>query len=93
MGQVKPGHERLRELLPAFEQPEVWIRFPRQLGDVIFGQGGDDTLHGDAPSAGAGADDDGIDVIFGGPGDDKIYGGSGGTIEVLGRENSPAILS
>jgi len=36
VGQVKPGHERLRELLPAFEQPEVWIRFPRQLGDVIF---------------------------------------------------------
>lgn len=36
MGQVKPGHERLRELLPAFEQPEVWVRFPRQLGDVIF---------------------------------------------------------
>ncbi|MFN7957762.1 MAG: glycosyltransferase family 9 protein [Holophagaceae bacterium] len=36
MGQAKPGHERLRELLPAFEQPEVWVRFPRQLGDVIF---------------------------------------------------------
>lgn len=36
MGQMKPGHERLLELLPAFEQPEVWIRFPRQLGDVIF---------------------------------------------------------
>lgn len=36
MGKVKPGHERLLEMLPAFEQPEVWIRFPRQLGDVIF---------------------------------------------------------
>lgn len=36
MGQVKPGHERLRELLPSFEHPEVWVRFPRQLGDVIF---------------------------------------------------------
>nr|WP_275975905.1 glycosyltransferase family 9 protein [Geothrix terrae] len=36
VGNGKPGHERLREALPAFEQPEVWIRFPRQLGDVIF---------------------------------------------------------
>jgi ADP-heptose:LPS heptosyltransferase len=36
VGKVKPGHERLLELLPAFDQPEVWIRFPRQLGDVIF---------------------------------------------------------
>ena len=33
---VRPGHERLREVLPGFDQPEVWIRFPRQLGDVIF---------------------------------------------------------
>ena len=24
------------EVLPAFDHPEVWIRFPRQLGDVIF---------------------------------------------------------
>jgi ADP-heptose:LPS heptosyltransferase len=36
VGKVKPGHERLREVLPAFDLPEVWIRFPRQLGDVIF---------------------------------------------------------
>lgn len=36
LGKVKPGQERLREVLPAFDQPEVWIRFPRQLGDVIF---------------------------------------------------------
>ncbi|WLT33234.1 glycosyltransferase family 9 protein [Geothrix sp. PMB-07] len=36
MGKVKPGQERLREVLPSFDQPEVWIRFPRQLGDVIF---------------------------------------------------------
>lgn len=36
VGKVKPGHERLREVLPSFDQPEVWIRFPRQLGDVIF---------------------------------------------------------
>lgn len=36
MGREKPGHERLLELLPSFDQPEVWIRFPRQLGDVIF---------------------------------------------------------
>jgi len=36
VGEVKPGHERLLELLPFFDQPEVWIRFPRQLGDVIF---------------------------------------------------------
>jgi ADP-heptose:LPS heptosyltransferase len=36
VGKVKLGHERLQEVLPAFDQPEVWIRFPRQLGDVIF---------------------------------------------------------
>ena len=36
MGQVKPGHERLAEVLPQVDQPEVWVRFPRQLGDVIF---------------------------------------------------------
>jgi ADP-heptose:LPS heptosyltransferase len=36
VGKVKLGHERLLEVLPAFDQPEVWIRFPRQLGDVIF---------------------------------------------------------
>jgi heptosyltransferase-2 len=36
VGKIKPGHDRLRELLPALDQPEVWIRFPRQLGDVIF---------------------------------------------------------
>jgi ADP-heptose:LPS heptosyltransferase len=36
VGKLKPGQERLLDLLPAFEEPEVWIRFPRQLGDVIF---------------------------------------------------------
>ncbi len=36
VGKVKLGHERLQEVLPAFDHPEVWIRFPRQLGDVIF---------------------------------------------------------
>ncbi len=36
VGTVKLGHERLLEVLPAFDHPEVWIRFPRQLGDVIF---------------------------------------------------------
>jgi len=33
---AKQGLERLREVLPGTEQPEVWVRFPRQLGDVIF---------------------------------------------------------
>ena len=33
---TKQGLERLREALPGTEQPEVWVRFPRQLGDVIF---------------------------------------------------------
>ncbi|MFN8422742.1 MAG: calcium-binding protein [Anaerolineae bacterium] len=61
---------------------EIDDDFSMQLGDVIFGQAGADTLHGDAPSAGAGADDDGIDVILGGADDDKIYGDAGGTIEV-----------
>jgi ADP-heptose:LPS heptosyltransferase len=36
VGKVTLGHERLQEVLPAFDHPEVWIRFPRQLGDVIF---------------------------------------------------------
>lgn len=56
--------------------------FTIQLGDAVFGQGGDDTLHGDAPSAGDDVDDDGVDALFGGPGADKLYGGAGGLIEV-----------
>ncbi|MGE0481889.1 MAG: hypothetical protein AB7Q17_15610, partial [Phycisphaerae bacterium] len=57
-------------------------QFKIDLGDLIFGQAGDDTLHGDAPDPPSGDDLDGIDVIFGGPGNDNIYGGTGGNIEV-----------
>jgi Ca2+-binding RTX toxin-like protein len=56
--------------------------FSINLGDLIFGQAGDDTLHGDAPDPPSGNDEDGIDVIFGGSGNDAIYGGTGGTIEL-----------
>ncbi|HRW52090.1 MAG TPA: hypothetical protein P5081_04340 [Phycisphaerae bacterium] len=56
--------------------------FSIDLGDLMFGQDGADTLHGDAPDRPASGDDDGIDVIFGGDGADGIYGGSGGAIEL-----------
>ncbi|MCB9854569.1 MAG: PEP-CTERM sorting domain-containing protein [Phycisphaerales bacterium] len=56
--------------------------FSIDLGDLMFGQTGNDTLHGDAPDRPDNGDDDGIDVIFGGTGNDGIYGGSGGAIEL-----------
>ncbi|RIL12495.1 hypothetical protein DCC79_01240 [bacterium] len=65
---------------------EIDDAFSIQLGDLVFGQLDDDILHGDAPTAGTGAGDDGIDVLFGGPGDDKLYGGSGGTIKLPGQD-------
>jgi Ca2+-binding RTX toxin-like protein len=48
----------------------------------MFGQPGNDTLHGDAPDPPSSGDNDGIDVVFGGPGDDNAYGGTGGNIEL-----------
>jgi len=33
---AQQGLERLRAALQTTDHPEVWIRFPRQLGDVIF---------------------------------------------------------
>lgn len=56
--------------------------FSIDLGDLIFGQSGNDTLHGDAPDPTDDDEDDGIDVIFGGPGNDGAYGGTGGAIEL-----------
>ncbi|HWQ08159.1 MAG TPA: hypothetical protein VN436_03595, partial [Holophaga sp.] len=33
---TRTGSEFLRDILAKDRQPEVWIRFPRQLGDVVF---------------------------------------------------------
>jgi Ca2+-binding RTX toxin-like protein len=54
--------------------------FRLALGDLIFGDSGVDTLHGDDPDADR-ADDD-IDVIFGGTGNDTIHGYGGGLLSV-----------
>jgi len=57
--------------------------FKIDLGDLIFGQAGNDTLHGDAADPPEGGDEhDGIDLIFGASGDDNIYGCTGGNIEL-----------
>lgn len=56
--------------------------FKINLGDLIFGQAGGDTLHGDAADPPGDDSEDGIDVIFGGAGADSIYGGTGGSIEL-----------
>lgn len=61
---------------------EIDSSFSINLGDLIFGQAGNDMLHGHAADPPSSGDEDGIDVIFGGPGLDGIYGGTGGTIEV-----------
>jgi Ca2+-binding RTX toxin-like protein len=56
--------------------------FTLNFGDVLFGGGGGDTLHGDAT---ADPDDDlsdGIDLLFGGSDDDTIFGGGGGSLLV-----------
>lgn len=56
--------------------------FKIDLGDLIFGQGDDDVLHGDAADPPDPERDDGIDVIFGGGGNDEAYGCTGGKIEL-----------
>ncbi len=56
--------------------------FTIDLGDLMFGQDGNDTLHGDAADAPDDPADDGIDLIFGGMGNDGGYGGTGGAIEL-----------
>jgi len=61
---------------------DIDTNFSIDLGDLIFGQSGDDTLHGDGPDPRTDDEEDGIDVIFGGPGEDEAYGGTGGKIEV-----------
>ncbi|MCB9849576.1 MAG: hypothetical protein H6817_02605 [Phycisphaerales bacterium] len=61
---------------------DIDTNFSIDLGDLIFGQDGSDTLHGDTPDPPSGDEDDGIDVIFGGSGDDNVYGGTGGKIEL-----------
>jgi Ca2+-binding RTX toxin-like protein len=54
--------------------------FSLPLGDFLFGQDGDDTVHGDDPDGNR--DDDDIDFIFGGMGDDpELNGHDGGLIE------------
>ncbi|MCH8149420.1 MAG: calcium-binding protein, partial [Planctomycetes bacterium] len=54
--------------------------FNLAFGDFIFGQGGEDTLHGDEPASTGGPRDGDIDVIFGGARGDYIYGGGGGEV-------------
>ncbi len=61
---------------------EIDSTFSIDFGDLIFGQPGNDTLHGDAADPPASGEDDGIDLIFGGEGNDGGYGGTGGNIEL-----------
>ncbi len=56
-------------------------------GDIIFGQGDADTIHGDKPTAPATTDPsqgevDGIDLIFAGDGIDVVYSSDGGLFAV-----------
>lgn len=65
-------------------------------GDLIFGQGGADTIHGDAATPAATMDPDegevdGIDLIFGGPDNDTIYSCDGGLFAV-GDIDDPSSL-
>ncbi|MCA9244445.1 MAG: PEP-CTERM sorting domain-containing protein [Phycisphaerales bacterium] len=52
------------------------------LGDLMFGQDGNDTLHGDAADVPDDEADDGIDLIFCGQGNDAGYGCTAGQIEL-----------
>ncbi len=61
---------------------EIDDDFALDLGDLVFGQDGDDVLHGDVDAKADGDDADGIDVLFGGAGDDEAYGGAGGNLHV-----------
>ncbi len=65
---------------------DIDTNFSIDLGDLIFGQAGEDTLHGDGPDPRDTDDEDGIDVIFGGPGNDGAYGGTGGRIQVPSQD-------
>lgn len=52
----------------------------RQGGDILYGEGGDDTLFGDIPGDETDPtfpDRGGSDILFGGAGDDTIWGGPG----------------
>lgn len=56
-------------------------------GDLIFGQGGADTIHGDTSTAPESTDPDegevdGIDLIFAGDDDDVVYSSDGGLFAV-----------
>ncbi|MBL8879746.1 MAG: hypothetical protein JNG88_11560, partial [Phycisphaerales bacterium] len=52
--------------------------FSLDLGDLLFGNGGDDDIHGDD----SGDTGDGFDVIFGGDGIDTIHGANGGDLTI-----------
>lgn len=56
--------------------------FEVAFGDFLFGQGGEDELHGNAPTSSTGPDDGDLDIIFGGPDGDFIYGGGGGLVVI-----------
>ncbi|MCA9251707.1 MAG: PEP-CTERM sorting domain-containing protein [Phycisphaerales bacterium] len=59
---------------------EIDDAFALDFGDLIFGQTGNDILHGD--QADPSDESDGIDLIFCGVGNDQAYGGTGGNIEL-----------
>ncbi len=52
--------------------------FKLQLGDLLFGDQDDDTLHGDDPNA----TERDLDLLFGGSGNDTIHGYDGGNLTI-----------
>ncbi len=59
---------------------EIDDAFALDFGDLLFGQTGNDLLHGDQPDPSD--ETDGIDLIICGEGNDQAYGGTGGNIEL-----------
>ena len=67
------------------DELELGDAFEIDFGDLLFGQEGDDVLHGDAADPPSEDESDGIDIMFGGDGSDKLYGGTGGRVSLTSQ--------